>query len=115
MVVSIEDTVEVSVTGQHYALIITPLFDTQAHTCFGIHVLSSGKFLCPYELLEARKGNKKLPEYGTWMPKHVGACVSIKGVIISAYCWSIILHQTIHGTNIKLTVEVVCCFTVFSS
>jgi hypothetical protein len=41
---------------QSYALIITPLFDMQAPTCFGIHVPSSGSFLCPYELLEGRIG-----------------------------------------------------------
>jgi hypothetical protein len=45
-----------SVTDQHYALIITPLFDTQAPTCFGFHVPSSGSFLCPYELPEGRIG-----------------------------------------------------------
>jgi hypothetical protein len=45
-----------SITDQHYALIITPSFDTQAPTCFGIHVPSSGSFLCPYELLEGRIG-----------------------------------------------------------
>jgi hypothetical protein len=41
---------------QHYAPIITPLFDTQASICFDIHVPSSGSFLCPYELLEGRNG-----------------------------------------------------------
>jgi hypothetical protein len=41
---------------QHYALIITPLFDTQAPTCFGNHVPSSGSFLCPYALPEGRNG-----------------------------------------------------------
>jgi hypothetical protein len=45
-----------SITDQHYALTITPLCDTQAPTCFGIHVQSSGSFLCPYELLEGRNG-----------------------------------------------------------
>jgi hypothetical protein len=45
-----------SIIDQHYALIITPLFDTQAPTCFGIDVPSSGSFLCPYELLEGRNG-----------------------------------------------------------
>jgi hypothetical protein len=44
------------ITDQHYVLIITPLFDTQAPTCFGIHVPSSGSFLYPYELLEGRNG-----------------------------------------------------------
>jgi hypothetical protein len=40
---------------QHYALsYITPLLDTQASTCFGIHVPSSGSFLCLRELLESR-------------------------------------------------------------
>jgi hypothetical protein len=43
-------------TDQHYALIITALFDTQAATCFGIHVPSSGSFLCPYELPKGRNG-----------------------------------------------------------
>jgi hypothetical protein len=43
-----------SIIDQHYALIITPLFDTQAPTCFSIHVPSSGSFLRPYELLEGR-------------------------------------------------------------
>jgi hypothetical protein len=45
-------------TMQHYALsYITPLFDTQAPTCFGIYVPSSGSFVCPRELLESRNGN----------------------------------------------------------
>jgi hypothetical protein len=35
---------------------ITPLFDTQAPTCFGMHVPSSGSFSCPRELLESRNG-----------------------------------------------------------
>jgi hypothetical protein len=29
---------------QHYALIMTPLFITQAPTCFGIHMPSSGRW-----------------------------------------------------------------------
>jgi hypothetical protein len=33
---------------------ITPLFDIRAPTYFGIHVPSSGSFLCPRELLESR-------------------------------------------------------------
>jgi hypothetical protein len=42
-----------SIIDQHYTLsYITSLFDTQAPTCFGIHVPSSGIFLCPHELLE---------------------------------------------------------------
>jgi hypothetical protein len=45
-----------SKTDHHYALIITPLFATQAPTRFGIHVPFSGIFLCPYELLEGRIG-----------------------------------------------------------
>jgi hypothetical protein len=57
-----------STIDKHYALIITSLFDTQAAVRFGIHVPSSGSF----------------PDGGTWMPKHVGACVSNKEVIISA-------------------------------
>jgi hypothetical protein len=46
---------QLSITDQHYALIITPLFITQAPTFFGINVPSSGSFLCPYELLERQK------------------------------------------------------------
>jgi hypothetical protein len=45
---------QLSVTDQHYTLsYITPLFDTQAPTCF-IHVPSPGSFLGPRELLESR-------------------------------------------------------------
>jgi hypothetical protein len=44
-----------SITDQRYALIITPLFIIQAPTCFGIHMSSSGSFLCPYELPELQK------------------------------------------------------------
>jgi hypothetical protein len=51
-----ESFLEVSIIDQHYALIITPLFDTQASTCFGTHVPSSGSFLCPYELPEGKNG-----------------------------------------------------------
>jgi hypothetical protein len=48
-------TVWLGITDQHYALrYITPLFDTQAPTCFSIHVPSSGSFSCPRELLESR-------------------------------------------------------------
>jgi hypothetical protein len=43
-----------SIIDQRYALIIIPLFDTQAPTCFGIHVPSSGSFLCPFKLTEGR-------------------------------------------------------------
>jgi hypothetical protein len=43
------------IIDQHYTLsYITPLFDTQAATCFGIHVPSSGSFSYPRELLESR-------------------------------------------------------------
>jgi hypothetical protein len=51
-----ESFLEVRIIDQHYALIIKPLFDTQAPTCFGTHAPSSGSFLCPYELLEGRNG-----------------------------------------------------------
>jgi hypothetical protein len=47
--------VRLSITDQHYALIIIPLFVTKAPTCFGIHVPSSASFLYPYELLERQK------------------------------------------------------------
>jgi hypothetical protein len=50
-----KNSVKLSVIEQHYA-IITPLFDTQAPTCFGINVPSSGSFLFPRELLESRNG-----------------------------------------------------------
>jgi hypothetical protein len=51
------EAVGLSITDQHYALTyITPLFDTQAPTCFDIHVPFSGIFLCPRELLESRNG-----------------------------------------------------------
>jgi hypothetical protein len=44
-----------SIINQHYVLsYITPLFDTQAPTYFGIHVPTSGSFSCPRELLESR-------------------------------------------------------------
>jgi hypothetical protein len=43
------------IIDQHYALIITPLFITQAPACFGTYVPSSGSALYPYELLEKQK------------------------------------------------------------
>jgi hypothetical protein len=51
---SVPCIVSLSVTDQHYALIITTLFDTQAPTCFGTHVPSSGSYSCPRELLDSR-------------------------------------------------------------
>jgi hypothetical protein len=51
-----EKNITLSTIDQHCALIITPLFDTQAATCFGIHEPSSGSFLRPYKLHEARNG-----------------------------------------------------------
>jgi hypothetical protein len=53
ILMSVPCNVGLSVTAQHCALIITPLFDTQAPTCFGTHMPSSGSFLCPYWLLKA--------------------------------------------------------------
>jgi hypothetical protein len=47
--------VPMGVIDQHYALIITPLFITQAPTCFGIHMPSSGSVLFAYELLKRQK------------------------------------------------------------
>jgi hypothetical protein len=43
------------ITDQHYALIITSLFITQAPTCFDTYVPSSGSVLYPCELLKVRK------------------------------------------------------------
>jgi hypothetical protein len=43
----------VVIIDQHYALIIIPLFITQAPTCFGPYVPSSGSVLYPCELLES--------------------------------------------------------------
>jgi hypothetical protein len=42
-----------SINNQHYALnCTTPLFNIQAHTCFGSSLPTSGSFLDPSELLE---------------------------------------------------------------
>jgi hypothetical protein len=55
MIIQVIKIEVLSIIDQHYALsYITPLFDTQAPTCFGIHVPSSGSFLCPRELIESR-------------------------------------------------------------
>jgi hypothetical protein len=58
---------------QHHALIIIPLFITQAPTCFGTYVPSSGSVLHPCELLSSN-----------YVPKHVGALVIKNEMIISA-------------------------------
>jgi hypothetical protein len=42
------------ITDQHYALIIIPLFITQAPTCFDTYVSSSGSVYYPCELLKVR-------------------------------------------------------------
>jgi hypothetical protein len=47
------DVSRVGITDQHYALIIIPLFITQAPTCFNTYVPSSGSVLYPCELLES--------------------------------------------------------------
>jgi hypothetical protein len=54
--VFIRCVVWLGITDQHCALIVTPLFITQAATCFGIHMPSSGSVLYPCELLEGRNG-----------------------------------------------------------
>jgi hypothetical protein len=43
------------ITDRHDALIVIPVFVTQAPTCFGTYVPSSGSVLYPYELLERQK------------------------------------------------------------
>jgi hypothetical protein len=62
------------ITDQHYALITTPLFITQAPTCFGIHVPSSGSFLYPYELLERQNGYVVVMYCKCWWPVCTGCC-----------------------------------------
>jgi hypothetical protein len=47
--------ISLGIIDQHFELIITPIFITQAATCFGIHMPSSGSVLYPYELLERQK------------------------------------------------------------
>jgi hypothetical protein len=46
---------QLGIPGQHYALIIIPLFTTQAPTCFGTYVPSSGSVVYTCELLESPK------------------------------------------------------------
>jgi hypothetical protein len=53
---AVKAVLSLSVIDQHNALMIIPLFNTQAPTCFGIHVPSSGSLLFPYELLSGRNG-----------------------------------------------------------
>jgi hypothetical protein len=56
------------IIDQHYALCyITPLFDMQAPTCFGIHVPSPGSFSCPRELVESRNVYVCLKVYNGYM------------------------------------------------
>jgi hypothetical protein len=72
---------------QHYALIITPLFDTQAPTCFGIHMPSSGSVLYPSELLEGVNGYVVVMYRGCWWPVCTGVvvwCATLSSWIISA-------------------------------
>jgi hypothetical protein len=46
------ESISWGMTDQHKALIIIPLFITQAPTCFGTYVPSSGSFLYTSGLLE---------------------------------------------------------------
>jgi hypothetical protein len=65
------------ITDQHYALIIIPLFITQAPTCYGTHVPSSGSILYPCELLESPKWlcHRDVPLYRKcWWPVCTGCC-----------------------------------------
>jgi hypothetical protein len=72
-----------SIIDPHYALsYITTLFDTQAPSCLGIHVPSSGTFSCPRELLESR--NVYVVCHILWM---LVACVS-ETVYIFGFRWN---------------------------
>jgi hypothetical protein len=61
----------------YYALIIIPLFITQAPTCFGTYVPASGSILYPCELLESPKWlcHRDVPLHcKCWWPVCTGCC-----------------------------------------
>jgi hypothetical protein len=93
------------IIDQQYALIIIPLFITQAPTCFGTYVPSSGSVLYPCELLESPKWlcHWDVPLYCKWWrPVCTGYCSLVR---YCADCWSIIPNQAMHGMNIKLKIK----------
>jgi hypothetical protein len=70
-----------AIIDQHYALIIIPLFITQAPTCFGTYVPSSGSVLYPCELLESPKWmcHRDVPLYcECWWPVCTGCCSFVR-------------------------------------
>jgi hypothetical protein len=42
-------------------------------------------------------GSNKLPDVGRLLPKYVGW----RSGAVCAYCWSLVMHLIVHGTNIK--------------
>jgi hypothetical protein len=60
-----------SIIDQHYVLIIIPLLDTQAPTCFGIHVPSSGSLL---SYLKAEMVTLFVRYCECWWPVCTGSC-----------------------------------------
>jgi hypothetical protein len=73
--------INLGITDQRYALIIISLFITQAPTCFGTYVPSSGSVLYPCELLENPKWlcHRDVPLYcKCWWPVCTGCCSFVR-------------------------------------
>jgi hypothetical protein len=70
-------TMHLSIIDQHYALsYITPLFDTQAPTCFGIHMPTSGSFSCPRVRVKVEMCMLFVIYCEYWWPVCTGCCYS---------------------------------------
>jgi hypothetical protein len=66
---------KLSIIDQHFALsYITFLFDTQAPTRFGIHVSSSGSFVCLCEFLKEEMFMLFVMYCECWWPVCTGCC-----------------------------------------
>jgi hypothetical protein len=87
----------VGVMNQHYALIIIPSFITQAPTCFGTYVPSSGSVFYRYELLVSPKWlcHPDVPLYckcwwpvctGCWWPVCTGCCSFVRYFVQLVHC-----------------------------
>jgi hypothetical protein len=72
---------KLGIKDQHYAMIIAPLFITQAPTRFGTYVPSSGGVLYACELLESLKWlcQRDVPMYcKCWWPVCTGCCSFVR-------------------------------------
>jgi hypothetical protein len=104
------------VIDQHYALIIIPLFITQAPTCFGTYVPSSRSVLYPCELFASPKWlcHRDVPMYcKCWWPVCTGCCSFVRYFVQLSAARTKLQHSVHTGHHVHGYIPMTQTFRTF--